>query len=358
MSVFASSDQAKTNKFCADLRGTLSWYLDVRSKTLDLEGEHRVRAIGQHIASSYGVIPTALSLESPLVINPMPFVAKTYLSQDRKYLQPIVELYEFINCHMQGLVSQVILLSSLATLDYSRGWSDLDAFMVIKDSTVRDGKKLHQLRALCFQVWRFFQKITPLQHHGFIIVSESDLATFDNSIMPLPAFKGSISLLDRTSAGESLNLKFNLQPSTLGSYLSLKQRADSLREALHKGELRHHPYKGHYLKLNYENAENSMYQLFCMLGYVMTVPAYLLEGLGQSCYKGDSFELARRYFSDSAWIIVDKASEIRRLWQEREYGTYKLNAIPNWVRQTLGPHFIQESLALIDEALQHLKSRS
>ena len=43
-------------EFQDSLHSLLSWYLDVRSKTIDAEGEHRSYALANHIASGYLVL--------------------------------------------------------------------------------------------------------------------------------------------------------------------------------------------------------------------------------------------------------------------------------------------------------------
>ena len=42
--------------FQNSLHAMLSWFLDVRSKLIDGEGEHRAPAIASHIASSYRIL--------------------------------------------------------------------------------------------------------------------------------------------------------------------------------------------------------------------------------------------------------------------------------------------------------------
>jgi len=339
--------------FQNSLRGTLNWFLDVRSELIDLEGGHRAPALASHLASGYRVLDIEPCEVAQTSIALKPFNSIAYLSDDREYRLPVAELYDFVNREMREHVSQVVLLSSLVTLDYCRGWSDIDAFMVVKDSTARDGRRLNELRELCLRSWEFFQRITPLQHHSFIVVTEADLRSYPTSCMPPAVFEQSLSLL----AG-SENISMRVRPGDVGSLRSLKERADALRAGLTTGELRHHPYQGRYLKAGYANADDAMYQLFCMLGYVMTTPAYLMEGVGRGCYKGHSFALARPYFSDQAWAVLEKASTVRRSWQEKEGVSYKLNAIPAWVRDILGEHYFEDWLLLLEEAIDQIEAHA
>ena len=126
----------------------LNWFLGVRSELIDLEGSHRALAIASRIACGYQVLNVSPCEIAPTTITLKPFDRVAFLAEDRDYRLPIAELYDFINGEMREYVSHVILLSSLASMDYNRGWSDIDAFMVIKDTTACDGQKLNQLRKL------------------------------------------------------------------------------------------------------------------------------------------------------------------------------------------------------------------
>ena len=130
-------------------RSLLNWVLDFRSLNLDLEGEHRPVELCQHISVCY----SNLSLPSydygtnkVEVIKPSDIDIERYVSSDSEYREIIKEFYYFVNNRLHKYVSGVYLIGSLATLDYKKGWSDLDVFMVVKDSVVSDVKKLCELK--------------------------------------------------------------------------------------------------------------------------------------------------------------------------------------------------------------------
>ncbi len=88
-----------------------------------------------------------------------------------------------------------------------------------------------------------------------------------------------------------------------------------------------------------------------MLGYIMTVPAYMLDALGLACYKGESFVNARHYLTDQSWCTIEKASTIRKMWQEEEGVNYTLNAIPKWIPPILGSNYFEQWDALFNEVI-------
>jgi hypothetical protein len=346
-----------SNKFAMDnmfgfqdsIHGMLTWFLDVRSELIDLEGEHRAFAIASHIANCHRNLNLPEG-DLPVVQKKgVPFDLKSYMSEDSKYREPIKDLYYLVNEELKDYISHFFLLSSLATLDYKRGWSDIDSFMVINDDTVKDEKKLNMLRKICLSAWSIFLRITPLQHHGFIVSTPQDLRSYPSHYMPPAVFDNALCLIDNQKP-----IDFLVRSGASGSLKGLKARISALREAVETGVFKHHPKDGKYLLSHFENADDSMFQLFCLLGYVMTVPAYYMDGIGKGCYKGDSFVLSRPAFSDRAWKILNRATEIRSEWELREGTNYKGNAIPLWLQKILGKDYIEDSLYLVEEAVVNI----
>ena len=64
----------------------------------------------------------------------------------------------------------------------------------------------------------------------------------------------------------------------------MKGRLQYLYEAQKTGVFMHHPYKGEGLYIE-EIASRAECTSFCLMGYVMTVPSYFLDAIGQSCLK-------------------------------------------------------------------------
>jgi len=201
------------------------------------------------------------------------------------------------------------------------------------------------------EIWPVFRQITPLQHHGLIVAAEPDLADYASSYLPLAVFDHTLNLLD-----DQPLLTLRPRPGNAGGVGGLIGRRDVLREAVRTGIFKHHPLEGRYLMSHFQNADDSMFQLFCLLGYVMTVPAYYMDATGRGCYKGDSFARARPEISDTAWAIVDRASRIRTLWAEKEGTAYTGNAVPGWLRDILGPEYIADALRLIEEVIEKARA--
>jgi len=330
----------------------LNWFLDVRSNVLDIEGEHRAPELSKHIASCYQHIEIN-SVDGDMNVKRInPININAFLQNDVEYLRPIEKLYELVNGHLKSYLSYFFVIGSMATMDYKKGWSDLDTFMVVKDSVVKDPEQLHRLRQIAFDAWsNIFLKITPLQHHGFIVITESDLDDYTSKFMPPAVFDSALSLLD----GSEEYIKFNTSFEDRTSIVTgLNSRINVYEDAIKTGVFKHHPKDGKYLKAHFMDSDDSMYQLFCFLGYIMMIPSLYMTGIGESCYKRDSFKLAKCAFSHSSWSLIEKASYIRSEWEKLEGTNYTGNAVPKWLMEILGENYIEESLNLVKEAVYNI----
>ena len=323
----------------------LTWFLDPRSAVLDAEGDHRPRALASHLACCYRHLGRLRPAGRPVATSPTCFDANGYLRDDYEFRRGVVDLCDAMRRLEGEFITHFYLHGSLATLDYEKGWSDVDTFMVIKQEVVTDDGRLHALRQRCLAAWPLLLAIAPLQHHGLIVATEEDLVSYPSHYLPLPVFDHALSVLDAPPA------VFQLRPAAGGSLRSLTDRRDALAEAVATGILRHHPKNGVYLQGGFRNAADAMGQLHALLDYAMLVPAVFLDAIGEPCYKRESFARARPYFSDAAWTIIDRATEIRRTWPAIEGLSYEGNAVPAWLQDILGPDYLQGAWRLLDEAV-------
>ncbi len=339
-----------TYAFQDKLRNLLAWFLDVRSGLLDNEGEHRPWELADHIACDYRNLKVS-SDNTERVVKAVQPISHEYFEEDRDYRLPIKKLYELVNGELSEYLTHFYLHGSLATGDYKKGWSDLDTLMIVKKEAVTDPRKLLELRKFCFAAWPLFLQITPLQHHGFIVVTEFDLVSYTSRLLPPSVLDTALALKEGRS-----ELELSLRKDHSSSYELLEHRLMIARDAVETGIFKYHPKDGVYLLSGFRNAENAMYQLFSFLGNVMIAPAYFLDALGRGCYKKQSFDIARPYFSKKAWSLVKKATQIRALWPEKEGLAYRGNAVPQWVREILDKNYFEECLFLWEEAVTKAKN--
>ena len=79
-----------------------------------------------------------------------------------------------------------------------------------------------------------------------------------------------------------------------------------------------------------------------------------MSSIGKSCYKRDSFILAKHAFSSESWSLIQRASIIRNNWELEEGVKYTGNSIPLWVQGILGDSYIIEAKHLMKEVILNI----
>jgi len=151
------------------LRQMLTWFLSPKSLGLEHDGEHAVHMVANHLAEGYAVLNDRLGSERTSTVSIAGFNAADYQGEDAEYLAPVVELGDWVNREISEHVSEFMIHGSIATLDYSRGWSDFDTFVIVSSDTALNGHALTELRSKLLGAYSYLTTVDPLQHHGFIL---------------------------------------------------------------------------------------------------------------------------------------------------------------------------------------------
>lgn len=172
-------------------------------------------------------------------------------------------------------------------------YSDLDCLLIFRNAVFQDRETLAAVCAKVFRASRFLTAYDALQHHGFFVLSETDLkyypevylplATFDDVKSIIPLDRHELSITARKLGGETDEAFYKM-----ASVLSAKV-----------------PCINH--RINY-------YRLKLLLSQVMLMPALYLNALGVFVSKRDSFSIASARFPADVWGPIQTASAIRRSW--------------------------------------------
>ena len=318
------------------LRQTLTWFLSPKSLGLEKnDGEHAVHMIAKNIADGYAILEQKLKLESCVDIKITQFRPMEYQLKDVDYLAPVVELGEsVIEEGISEHVTDFMIHGSIATMDYSLGWSDFDTFVIISTDTVLNPRALFSLRTKLLDAYRFLSAIDPLQHHGFIICTEIDLKHYNEGIMPIAVLERAKSYIGSTT------LRINPITDIERERNILSSRAKFFRESGNIGVMKHHPYEGIYLESHYKNAKNSLFQLKYLLGIGAIAPCYYLGALGEFAYKKDAIEQIKPLLSPDSKEFLESTTNIRIEWPKREEHPYIGNQIPKWFKEYVDPNYI------------------
>ena len=97
---------------------------------------------------------------------------KKKITRNSDYLKPLDDLQIYLKKNkLKNYFKFFLIHGSMADKKYIQGWSDVDTFVVIKNSVLRSRKKILFLKKKILYLYKFFFKICPLQHHGLIIFS-------------------------------------------------------------------------------------------------------------------------------------------------------------------------------------------
>lgn len=329
--IFSMKEQITFNQL-------LTWFLSRKSLHLDQEGPWIVSLLAKSISFSYQALPSAEFDLQNVTLSIDKLEQQDYQGEDTQYLEPILKLQHFVNSQIKNNVVDFLVHGSLSTLDYAKGWSDLDTLVIINNETLKDPQTLIELREKLITAYDYLLKIDPLQHHGFIYCTEFDLNQYLSHCMPIEVIKESKSLIKNTQ----LSIHHKREQQAMVRFF--KQKIVLLKNTFEEGVLRHHAYDGKYLLDNFEDTD-TMYQMKYFLSTVMSLPIFFLDAIGEPCYKKESFEQVKSYFGHE-WEIIVKASNIRSKWPMIEAHPYQGNKIPHWLCEELGDSYFERAYTL------------
>ena len=324
----------------------LTWFLGPKSIYLEKEEPWNINLFAQNICFLYKKLPFTNKNLVSYSINIPYYDEGVYPEKDKNFLKPVKSLKSYINKELKDNLKDFLIHGSISSADYSIGWSDFDTFVILNSQTFEDPKSLTVFREKIIEAYNFLLNIDPLQHHGFIFCTEKGLDQYYSNFLPEQVLKWSKSLIRNSQ----LNIKSYRDKST--SIAAFSSKNDLLKSAFKDKALFHHKYNNEYLLEDFKNI-NTMYQLKYFLSLLMLLPALYLDATGEPCYKKDSFSKVKDKFKDE-WEIIDKASEIRTLWQYKEDFPFTSNKIPGWIIEILGGNYFSRAYKLSSKMLDKI----
>jgi hypothetical protein len=329
------------------LRDLLNWFLSPKSRGVEeSDGSHAVAMIASHLAAGYQLSPREPVASGAEDIKFAPFDSDVYLSVDAEYRAPIAELGREAQGRMRPHLVDFLLHGSLATEDYEKGWSDFDTLAIVSRECLIDPPSLVSLRDAMLDCYHYLTDVDPLQHHGFLVMSEPDLLNYPPSSLPPAAIALSLSYLGKSS------LSLYLADTRERELQGMTGRARFFAVAAKEGLLRHHPYKSRFLQARWGGNDEVLYQLKYLIGTIALAPAQLLGALGRHEYKREAIEIVKPHLSAGARQTLELTTEIRSEWPGREWGTGRgeSNTVPRWVKNLLGPEYLSRAALFHQEA--------
>lgn len=325
--------------------------------TRSIESENRLseyltKIVAEQLAASYQVLDGLSVTEAgtPVTITVPNFSVEEYQNhRDREYLAPLLEIYRIVREELAEFVDGFYIHGSLATLDYVKGWSDVDTLAILSKEAVTDSARLLRLREIFGKIHAAMRHIDPLQHHGVIVATAIDLKSYPEHILPLTVLAR---MKCMSETGMQVKLSVRALPAGFGH---LKRLLEFIAEAGKAGVFEHHAYGDEYLLAEYKNADNAMYQFKYYVGQFLLIPSLYLTAVGNSVYKKESFELVREIFPKAVMAWIDLISAVRAKWGEKEGTAYVPNKIPEWVRAMIPTDYFKRGAEVAVSLLDHIE---
>lgn len=175
---------------------------------------------------------------------------------------------------------------SLASCD-EIPYSDFDAFVIVRNETLRDATRLARFSALAARARVIMHRQDPLQHHGWFVIPEFMLECYPDSFLPV------VTLAESASIGDRKHLELRPEYGVDGF-----QRLASIT----KFDIQ----SGRFLR--------NLYSLKGCLSKFMLLPAVFIQShRGRGVTKRDSFEQVRELLGENS-KVMDHVSKVRLTW--------------------------------------------
>jgi len=200
--------------------------------------------------------------------------------------------------HLANELHAAFVHGSLAT-DDEISYSDFDGLLVLKNETCADKRRLKQTLLKLTMSLRFLRKQDALQHHGWMILTQSDLLNYQSGFLPVETLEKAQSILGKDSVTIEL-----ASTERAGSARAVSAMIESISG-----------------KLNNSKLYQSAYFLKVLLSELMLLPALLYSLKHEKgIYKRESFAAMKDHFDPAEWLAIDKASSIREVWPSYKAG--------------------------------------
>ncbi len=221
---------------------------------------------------------------------------------------------------IQGDLLAAILHGSLAT-DEKINYSDFDGLLIVRDEVFKDKRRLAKLAKAVYETRKIMNEIDPFQHHGWFVLTETDLLSYPVNYLPVEVLHHAKSLFPPTDV--DIKLKAMIHADYYSPVKAMCRRIRKMSQA--------------------SNRPRTLYQLKSLLSEFMLLPALYIQARDQrGIFKKFSFTAAAADFNLSTWSIMEEVSRIRAEWppldkQEELNKFRKIGYIWNQYRKRKGP---------------------
>jgi hypothetical protein len=186
-------------------------------------------------------------------------------------------------------------------------FSDYDDLVLVDYARVSGERELDRMEWFLHEVDARFCHLDPLQHHGHWIIAREDLAALDESYIPLSVLNNAICV----QGEEEIAYRVDVGSSIRGFKNNLRLTCDGADRWFRK----------------YRQRRINLYEMKCLVGSFLILPAYAFQSLGRMISKPDALQRVGELFGPGAVSVIAKCTEIRRKWgyvlESREFERFR-----------------------------------
>ncbi len=183
---------------------------------------------------------------------------------------------------------------SLASND-TIAYSDFDAFVVVSNAALQSVESAALVAAVLQRSLKHMYRFDPLQHHGWLVLTEFDLENYCDAYLPVCELSAAKSILP----GCDGLLRIRSRDSRREQFTAANSLLDSVEHA------------------NVDAVSSNLYALKSYMSRIMLLPAMYLQAIGEgSVSKSKSFGLLGEHINDCDFHALNRVSEARRGWDQ------------------------------------------
>jgi len=281
---------------------------------------------------------------------------RTMPVQDKKgFVRPVFELKEFVrNQFTKEEICGFYVHGSIATQDYIPYYSDFDTVVIVKKAVLQDPAWLRDLKKRLTRSTVFLYLLDPLQHHGHFVLTEYDLASYNQILFPLELFQYTTELTDYHTP-----LSVRVLPSQ--------------RQNLHKEFSFWLKYFENPYDFGFTPTSSYVVKSFIQ-GVLFALLIYAELHHDKFYYKKFVFDAVKQDFTPRQWSLIERAEEVRTTCPFHSRYPYPLRKLLGAIHPKLlhvlhrdfdrstargmvsvmGPHMLDEARALTKQMEKNL----
>ncbi len=173
-------------------------------------------------------------------------------------------------------------------------FSDLDDLILVERERIRDPQARRALEEWLNLVDLRFARLDPLQHHGHWLLYDDQLATYDESYLPLSVLDNAV----RIAGPQRLSVRIDPLRTRVGLRRNLVQTLTNVAT----------------LFARYSTGRINCYEMKGLIGSFLLLPAYGFQLRGERIGKREAIERAAELLPPAAFGLLAKCSRMRAEW--------------------------------------------